>query len=81
MLPTSMLLPTTSEASYEILIVPMALLKSESFPSLTQFLQLKNVHPLFDSFLSLILASSIPNDLDQPGQCDTFIAEYPSILA
>jgi hypothetical protein len=75
-----MLLPTTPEASYRILVMPMALPKSESFPSLTQFLQLKNVHPLFDAFLSLILASGIP-DLDQPGRCDTFIAKYPSILA
>jgi hypothetical protein len=31
-------------------------------------LYLKNVHPQFDVFLSLILASGIPNDLDQPSR-------------
>jgi hypothetical protein len=80
-LPTSPPLPTVPEASYEIPVVPLALPNPESFPFLTQFLYLKNVRPLFDAFLSLTPAGGIPDDLDQPGRYDAFVAEYSSILA
>jgi hypothetical protein len=55
---------------------PIALPNPESFPFLTQFLYLKNVHQLFDAFLTLTLANGIHEDLDQPGQHDTFVAEH-----
>src|SRR6266851_6869592 len=48
--------------------------ESERFPFLTQFLYLKNVHLQFDAFLSLILASSIPDDLDQPSRSELYDA-------
>jgi hypothetical protein len=62
-LQTSMPLLTAPEAPYKISIVPITLLNPESFPFLTQFLYLKNIHPQFDVSLSLILASGIPDDL------------------
>ncbi len=80
-LPTSTPLPTAPEAPYEIPVVPIALPNPESFPFLTQFLYLKTVRPLFDALLSLTPASGIPDDLDQPGRYDAFVAEYSSILA
>jgi hypothetical protein len=80
-LPTSPPLPTNSEASYEIPVVPIALPNPESFPFLTQFLYLKDVQPLFDAFLSLTPASGIPGDLHQPERYDAFVAEYALILA
>jgi hypothetical protein len=71
---TSTPLPTAPEAPYEIPVMPIALPNPESFPFLTQFLYLKNVHPLFDMFLSLILASSIPDNLDQPSRSELYDA-------
>src|SRR6266851_5435928 len=62
-LPTSTPLPTAPEAPYEIPVVPITLPNPECFPFLTQFLYLKNIHPQFNAFLSLILASGIPDDL------------------
>jgi hypothetical protein len=60
---------------------PIALPNPESFPFLTQFLYLKNVHQLFDAFLTLTPANGIPEDLDQPGRHDAFVAEHSSTLA
>ena len=71
---TSMPLPTAPKAPYKIPVMPIALPNPESFPFLTQFLYLKNVHPLFDMFLSLILASSIPNNLNQPSRLELYDA-------
>jgi hypothetical protein len=45
----------------------IALLKSESFPFLTELLYLKNVRPLFDAVLSLILAAAYPTTLANQG--------------
>jgi hypothetical protein len=73
--------PTTPDALHEVPVVPIALPNPESFPFLTQFLYLKNFRQLFDAFLTLIPANGIPDDLDQLGWHDAFVAEYSSTLA
>lgn len=80
-LATSTPLPTTPDAPFEVPVVPLALPNPESFPLLTQFLYLKDVHPLFDSFLCLSPAKGMPSDLDQPARYDAFVNEYATILA
>lgn len=45
-----------------------------------QLLYLENVCQLFDAFLFLTPATGIPHDLDQPEQCDTFVAESSSAV-
>jgi len=79
-LPTPVSPPTTPEAPHEVSVVPITLPNPESFPFLTQFLYLKNVHQLFDAFLSLTPANGVPDDLDQPEWHDAFVAEYSSTL-
>lgn len=74
-------LPTNTESSFEVPVVPLALPNPDSFPFLTQFLYLKDAHTLFKTFLSLTPPKGIPSDLDQPAQYDTFITEYSTILA
>ena len=73
--------PTTPEAPFEVPVVPLALPNPDSFPLLTQFLYLKDVHPLFEAFLCLTPAKAIPCDLDQPARYDAFVAEQSIILA
>ena len=74
-------LPTTPEAPFEVPVVPLALPNPDSFPLLTQFLYLKDVHPLFEAFLCLTPAKGIPSDLDQPARYDAFVAEQSLVLA
>jgi hypothetical protein len=74
-------LPTTPEAPFEVPVVPLALPNPDSFPVLTQFLYLKDLHPLFETFLCLAPTKDIPRDLDQPARYDAFVAEYSVILA
>ena len=74
-------LPTTPEAHFEVPVVPLALPNPDSFPLLTQFLYLKDMHPLFEAFLCLTPAKGIPGDLDQPVRYDAFVAEQSIVLA
>jgi hypothetical protein len=66
MLAASTPLLTTPEASFEVPVVPLSLPNPDSLPVLIQFLYLKDVHPLFETFLCL--AKGIPSDLDQPAR-------------
>jgi hypothetical protein len=74
-------LPTTPEAPFEVPVVPLALPNPDSFPLLTQFLYLKDVHPMFEAFLCLTPAKGIFGDLDQPARYDAFVAEQSLVLA
>ncbi|KAI0246186.1 hypothetical protein BJV78DRAFT_1286683 [Lactifluus subvellereus] len=63
------------------LYLPLALPNPESFPILTQFLYLKDVQPLLQTFLCLAPAKGLPGDLDQPERYDAFVAECSAVLA
>lgn len=80
-LPSSTPRPTTPESAFEVPVVPLALPNPESFPVLTQFLYLKDVQPLLQTFLCLAPAKGLPGDLDQPERYDAFVAQYSTILA
>jgi len=80
-LPSSTARPTTAESPFEVPVVPLALPDPESFPVLTQFLYLKDVQPLLQTFLCLAPAQALPGDLDQPERYDAFVAECSAILA
>ncbi|KAI0305295.1 hypothetical protein B0F90DRAFT_1184118 [Multifurca ochricompacta] len=73
--------PTTPGSSFEVPVVPLALPHPESFSVLVQFLYLKDVQPLLETFLCLTPAGGLPTDLDQPARYDAFVVEYSTILA
>jgi hypothetical protein len=72
---------TTTEGPFEVPVVPLALPDPDSFPLLIQFLYLKDAHPLLQSFLCMVPANGIPDDLEQPERYDAFVVEYSTILA
>lgn len=80
-LPASTALPTAPGTSFEVPVVPLAVPNPESFPILIQFLYLKDVHALLNAFLCLTPSEGIPDDLKEPAQYDSFVAEYSTILA
>ncbi len=67
-------------SSFQVPVVPLALPHPESFPVLTQFLYLKDMQSLFQTFLCLTPVNGLPEDLDQT-RYDAFVTEYSTILA
>jgi len=73
--------PATPSSSFRVPVVPLALPHPESFPLLTQFLYLKDVQLLFQTFLCLTPVHGLPEDLNQTTCRDAFVTEYSTILA
>jgi hypothetical protein len=79
-LPPSTPFPATPNSPFQVPVIPLALLHPESFPLLTQFLYLKDKHPLFQTFLCLTPVNRLREYLDQTTQYDALVTEYSTIL-